>query len=75
MGMLVKYSNLGGTLEDAAMVKKLLDTVPERFITVMAGIEQFCDLKSLAFDEVVGHLKAYEEQVWRGAEGGKTKGG
>ena len=27
MGMSVKYSNLGGTLDDAAMVKKFYDTV------------------------------------------------
>jgi hypothetical protein len=72
-GMSVKYSNLGGSLEDAAMVKKLLDTVPERFITVVAGIEQFCDLKSLAFDEAVGRLKAFEERVRRGAGGGKSE--
>ena len=29
MEMLVKYSNLGGTLEDSALVKKMFDTVPE----------------------------------------------
>ncbi|XP_066341363.1 uncharacterized protein [Miscanthus floridulus] len=46
--MSVKYGNLGGTLEDLAMVKKLFDTVPDRFIHVIAGIEQFYDLKTLA---------------------------
>jgi hypothetical protein len=49
--------------------------VPERFITIVVGIEQFYDLKSLAFDEAVGRLMAYEERVWRGAGGGKTEGG
>jgi len=38
--MSVRYSNLGGTLDDATMVKKLFDTVPERFLGVVAGIEQ-----------------------------------
>ena len=37
MGMSVKYSNLGGMLDDAAMVNKLFDTVLDRFINVMPG--------------------------------------
>lgn len=46
-----------------ALVKKLFDTVPKRFLQVMAGIEQFYDLKSLAFDEAVGPLKAFEKHT------------
>ena len=65
--MSVRYSNLGGTLEDTALVKKLFDTVPDRFLNVVAGIEQFFDLKSVAFDEAVGRLKAFEERTKRGA--------
>jgi len=63
----VRYSNLGGTLEDAALVKKLFDTMPDRFLNVVARIEQFFDLKSVAFDEAVGRLKAFEERTKRGA--------
>ncbi|XP_021308378.1 uncharacterized protein LOC110432387 [Sorghum bicolor] len=66
-GMSVRYSNLGGSLGDAALVKKLFDTVPGRFINVVAGIEQFYDLKKLAFEEAVGRLKTYEERTRRGA--------
>ena len=65
--MSVKYGNLGGTLEDAAMVKKLFDTVPDKYIHVIAGIEQFYDLKTLPFDEAVGRLRAFEERTRRGA--------
>jgi hypothetical protein len=65
--MSVKYSNLRGTLDDTAMVKKLFDTVPERYISVMAGIEQFFDLTKLSFDEIIGRLKAFEERTRRGA--------
>jgi hypothetical protein len=61
--MSVKYGNLGGTLDDAAMVRKLFDTVLDRYITVVAGIEQFFDLKKLAFEEAVGRLKTYEEWI------------
>ena len=65
--MSVKYSNLGGTLEDEALVKKLFDTVPNRFLNVVARIEQFFDLKTVAFDDAVGRLKAFEERMKRGA--------
>lgn len=70
-GMSVRYANLGGTLDDAALVKKPFDTVPERYINVVARIEQFYDLKKLAFDEAVGRLKAYEERTKRGAAGAR----
>jgi hypothetical protein len=73
--MLVKYGNLGGTLDDAAMVRKLFDIVLDRYITVVAEIEQFFDLKKLAFEEAVGRLKAYEEWIQRGASGARGDGG
>ena len=38
---------------DAALVKKLLDTVPDRLFLVLAGIEQFCDVTTMAFDEAL----------------------
>lgn len=65
--MSVRYGNLGGTLDDAAMVKKLFDTVPDRFITVVAGIEQFFDLKTLPFEEALRRLRAFEQRTQRGA--------
>ncbi|XP_049934420.1 uncharacterized protein LOC126410182 [Nymphaea colorata] len=61
-GMSVRYANLGGTLSDAALVKKLFDTVPNRFLSVIAGIEQFCDLGTMLFEEAVGRLKTYKER-------------
>ncbi|XP_031505065.1 uncharacterized protein LOC116267472 [Nymphaea colorata] len=60
-GMSVKYANLGGTLSNAALVKKLFDTVPNRFLSVIAGIKQFCDLDTMLFEESMGRLKTYEE--------------
>jgi hypothetical protein len=70
--MSVRYANLGGSLDDVALVKKILDTVPERFINVVARTEQFFDLKKIAFDEVVGRLKAFEERTRRGGAGART---
>jgi hypothetical protein len=43
------------------MVKKLLDTVPDRLYNTVAGIEQFCDLEKITFQEALGRLKAFEE--------------
>ena len=73
--MSVRYANLGGSLDDSALVKKMFDTVPERYINVLAGIEQFYDLKKLAFDEAVDRLKAYEEHSKRGVGGAKSDTG
>ena len=72
----VKVNSLGGSLDDAALVKKLFDIVPDHYLTVVAGIEQFYDLKTIAFDEAVGRLKAFEERTSRRSGGGaKTPAG
>ena len=39
-GMAAKYVQLGSTLDEAAMVKKLLDTVPDRLYAAVAGIKR-----------------------------------
>jgi hypothetical protein len=70
-GMSVRYSNLGGTMDDAALVKKMFDTVQEHYINIVARIKQFYDLKKLAFDEAVGRLKAFEEHTKRGVAGAR----
>ncbi|XP_066324621.1 uncharacterized protein [Miscanthus floridulus] len=74
-GMSVKYGNLGGTLGDAALVKKLFDTVPDRYLNVIAGVEQFYDLSKMAFDDAVGRLKAFDECTRRGAGGARSDNG
>ncbi|XP_075486283.1 uncharacterized protein LOC142525881 [Primulina tabacum] len=60
-----KFSTLGDTLEDSSLVKKLLDSVPEKFFPIVAGIEQFYDLETMPFEEAIGRLKAYEERTMR----------
>ncbi|XP_031497206.1 uncharacterized protein LOC116262209 [Nymphaea colorata] len=59
--MSIKYANLGGTLSDAALVKKLFDTIPNQFLSIIASIEQFCYLDNMLFEEAVGRLNTYEE--------------
>nr|XP_051229512.1 uncharacterized protein LOC127347360 [Lolium perenne] len=67
-GMAARYASLGSTLSDADMVKKLLDTVPDRLYNAVAGIEQFCDPEEMAFEEALGRLKTFEERSRRRAQ-------
>jgi hypothetical protein len=64
-GMAARYAGLGATLDDAAMVKKLLDTVPNQLFPAVAGIEQFCDVETMVFEEALGRLKAFDERSRR----------
>ena len=70
--MAVRNGNLGGSLDDTTLVKKLFDTVPERFINVVAGIEQICNLSTLTFADAVGRLKTFEERTRRAGGGART---
>ncbi|XP_062183219.1 uncharacterized protein LOC133887300 [Phragmites australis] len=70
--MSVRYASLGEMLNDAALVKKLFDTVPDRFLSVIAEIEQFYDLDKMTFEEAVGRLKAFEERNRSRASGGNS---
>jgi hypothetical protein len=74
--MAAKFASLGGTLSDAQMVKKLLDTVPDSLFAAVAGIEQFCDVETICFDDVLGRLKAFQERTERrkAAVGGERRG-
>ncbi|XP_073355026.1 uncharacterized protein [Aegilops tauschii subsp. strangulata] len=73
--MEARYANLRETLGDAALVKKLLDTVPDRLFPIVAGIEQFHDVTTMAFDEALGRLRAFDERVRRRGQVGDERGG
>ncbi|KAL4385163.1 hypothetical protein GQ457_15G023990 [Hibiscus cannabinus] len=61
--MTSKYSTLYVALEDSSLVKKLLESVPDKYFHVVAGIEQFHDLETMPFEDVIGRMKAYEERT------------
>ncbi|XP_073365727.1 uncharacterized protein [Aegilops tauschii subsp. strangulata] len=69
-GMAARYAVLGSTLEDAALVKKLLDSMPDRLYAAVAGIEQFCDVSTMPFEEALGRLKAFDERLRRRGQAG-----
>ena len=52
------------------MVKKLLDTVPDRLYVLVAGIEQFYDVEEMLFEEALSRLKAFEERTRRHMQAG-----
>ncbi|KAI3818796.1 hypothetical protein L1987_12614 [Smallanthus sonchifolius] len=62
-GMVSKYNSDGAKLDDEELVRKLFDTVPERFINLVASIEQSSDVETMPFEEAIAHLKAYEDRV------------
>ncbi|XP_044958171.1 uncharacterized protein LOC123409298 [Hordeum vulgare subsp. vulgare] len=74
-GMAARYAGLGSTLDDAAMVKKLLDVVPDRLYAAVAGIEQFCDVLTMLFEDALGRLKAFDERLRRRGQDGGDRGG
>ena len=73
-GMATKFRSLGDTLDDAALVKKLLDSVLDKFLQLVASIEQTHDLDTMPFEEAIGRLKAYEERTRPRGTTGTTDG-
>ncbi|KAE8812090.1 retrotransposon protein [Hordeum vulgare] len=54
----------------------LLDSVPDRLYAAVAGIEQFCDVSTMLFEDVLGRLKAFDERLrQRGHTGGEREEG
>ncbi|XP_022003453.1 uncharacterized protein LOC110900902 [Helianthus annuus] len=58
-----KVASLGSIIEEQRIVKKFLSGLPRRFIHMVASVEQILDQKTVAFDDVVGRIKAYEERT------------
>ncbi|GKA70358.1 zinc finger, CCHC-type containing protein [Tanacetum coccineum] len=58
-----KAAGLGHTFEDPTLVRKLLNAVPDKFLQIVASIEQYSDLDEMTLEEVIGRLKTYEERI------------
>nr|GEV11231.1 zinc finger, CCHC-type [Tanacetum cinerariifolium] len=58
-----KAASLGHTMEDGTLVRKLLNTVPDRYLQIVALIEQYSDLSEMTLEEAIGRLKTYEERI------------
>ncbi|GKC14192.1 retrovirus-related pol polyprotein from transposon TNT 1-94 [Tanacetum coccineum] len=62
-GIASKSATLGKVISELKLVKKFLTSLPRRFVHIVEALEQVLDLKTMAFEDVVGRLKAYEERV------------
>ncbi|GJU00703.1 zinc finger, CCHC-type containing protein [Tanacetum coccineum] len=62
-GYATKAKELGKTLDESLLVRKLLDSTPDKFIQIVASIEQTNDLDDITLDEIIGKLKAFEERI------------
>ncbi|KAL8132026.1 hypothetical protein AgCh_007784 [Apium graveolens] len=60
-GLITNMGTLIETIDEAYMVKKLLETVPTKFLQITSTIEQFGNLDTMTIEETVGSLKAHEE--------------
>ncbi|XP_076941352.1 uncharacterized protein LOC143610876 [Bidens hawaiensis] len=65
-----KTNSLGGEMEEKKLVRKFLGAVPDRFLPIVASIEQFADLDTMLFQEAIGRLRAYEERTKSSTKGG-----
>ncbi|CAN6178599.1 unnamed protein product [Urochloa humidicola] len=54
---------LGDNIEDSYLVKKILRAATNKFLQIVASIEQFGDLTTMTVEEVFGRLRAYEERL------------
>ncbi|GJW82981.1 ribonuclease H-like domain, reverse transcriptase, RNA-dependent DNA polymerase [Tanacetum coccineum] len=58
-----RATNVGLTFEDATLVQKLLTAVPDRFLHIVASIEQYSNLDNMSLDESIRRLKTFEERL------------
>nr|GEY89667.1 zinc finger, CCHC-type [Tanacetum cinerariifolium] len=58
-----KFKILGGTLKDKVLVRKLLNSVPKKFLPIVASIKQYQEIDTMQFEEAVGRITAFEERL------------
>ncbi|XP_074336142.1 uncharacterized protein LOC141673305 [Apium graveolens] len=69
-GLVTNIRALVEEVKDNYVVKKLLCTVPQRFLQIVSTKEQFSDLETLTVEDTIGSLKAHEERTKRQADDG-----
>ncbi|KAD5803013.1 hypothetical protein E3N88_14373 [Mikania micrantha] len=53
-GIVTKIKSLGSNLEDEVVVRKLLNSVPKKFLQIVASIEQYSEIEHMSLEEAVG---------------------
>ena len=62
-GIKAKFKTLGTTIKDKKLVRKLLISVPKKFLPIVANIEQYSEIDKMPFEEAVGRIIAFEERL------------
>ena len=65
--------NLGETIPEPKIVRKVLRSLPERFHAKIMVIEQSKDIDKVPLIELVGNLQTYELRLSRIGKSGKSK--
>ena len=65
--------NLGETIPEPKIVKKMLKSLPERFHVKIMVIEESKDIDKIPLTELVGNLQTYKLGLTRIGKSGKSK--
>ena len=65
--------NLGKTISEPKIVRKVLKSLPERFHTKITAIEESKDIDKIPLTELVGNLQTYELGLTRIKKSSKSK--
>ena len=65
--------NLGETIPEPKIVKKVLRSLPKRFHAKITIIEESKDIDKIHLTELVGNLQTYELKLTRIGKSGKSK--
>ena len=65
--------NLGESIAESKIVRKILRSLPERFHAKITAIEEVKDIDQLPLTELVGNLQTYEMGLGSMGIGGKSK--
>ena len=65
--------NLGETIHEPKIVRKVLKSLPERFHAKITTIEESKDIDKIPLTELVGNLQTYELRLTRIGKSGKGK--
>ena len=65
--------NLGETIPEPKIVKKVLRSLPERFHAKITAIEEWKDIDKIPLTELVGNLQTYELGLTRIGKSSKGK--
>ncbi|XP_022030613.1 uncharacterized protein LOC110931533 [Helianthus annuus] len=61
--IVTRATEVGTTMSQPTVVRKLLNGVPDKFTQIVASMEQYSDLETMTLEEAVGRLKTYEERL------------